>query len=346
MRPLTFSTNKHFIPVANKPLIFYPVEAVADAGIKEVAITYNPGWLERIRSQLGTGRKWGLRFTYILQEEPKGLANIFQVCEQYLAGDRFLMHLGDNIFTNGIKDYVSHFLTEKPNGLVTMVHHPENWRLGVPYFDRKGRLRRYVEKPKKPPHDYAIPGLYFFDSNVFKCFRGKDRIKPSARGEYEISAPYQWLINRGYRVDVLEYKGKWLDPGKFDDWMEANQYLLDHNSNGEIKSKPDQTSSIQGRVSIGNKCKIINSKIRGPAMIGSGVTIKNAYIGPYTSISDNCVIEKSRLENSVLMQGVRLINVGQQIDNSLVGTGTEVSGVEGTSGCLELFVGEKSKVRL
>lgn len=346
MQPLTFSTNKHFIPVANKPLIFYPIEAVAVAGINEVAITYNPGWLEMVKGYLGTGEKWGLKFTYILQQKPLGLANIFQVCEEYLAGDRFMMHLGDNIFTEGIKIYVDYFLKEKPNGLITMVHHPENWRLGVPYFDKKGRLIKYVEKPKKPPHDYAVPGLYFFDKNVFKCFRGKDKIKPSVRGEYEISSPYQWLIDHNYRVDVLEYKGKWLDPGKFGDWIEANQYLLDHNSNGEIQSKPDRKSIIHGRVGIGKSCKITNSQIRGPVIIGNDTIIKDAHIGPYTSISDECLIENSRLENSVLMQGVKIINVRQPIDNSLIGTETIISDVEGHSNCLELFVGEKSKIRL
>jgi glucose-1-phosphate thymidylyltransferase len=347
MQPLTFSTNKHFIPVANKPLIFYPIESIADVGIKDIAITYNSGWLEKVKDFLGNGSKWGLKFTYILQEKPLGLANIFQECEAYLAGDSFLMHLGDNIFTEGIKDLVDYFLKEKSNGLVAMVRHSESWRLGVPYFDKKGRLKRYVEKPKrKPPHNFAIPGLYFFDKNVFKCFRGKDKIKPSSRGEYEISSPYQWLIDHGYRVDVVEYKGKWLDPGKFGDWIEANQHLLDHNSDGEIQSKPDRASTIQGRASIGKRCKIRNSKIRGPVIIGDEVVIKNAYIGPYTSISDGCVIENARLENSVLMQGVKIINVGQPIDNSLIGTDTEVSDVEGHSNCIELFVGERSQVRL
>lgn len=346
MQPLTFSTNKHFIPVANKPLVEYSIEAVAAAGIKEVAITYNPGWLGKIKDHLGTGRRWGLKFTYIKQEKPLGLANIFQVCEDYLSGDNFLMHLGDNIFTKGIKDYVRYFLKEKPNGLVTMVHHTENRRLGVPYFDKMGRLKRYVEKPKRPPHDYAIPGLYFFDNNVFKCFRGKDKIKPSARGEYEISSPYQWLIDHGYRVDVLEYVGEWLDPGKFNDWIEANQTLLDFNSDGKMQSKPDRNSSFHGRVSIGKKCKVRNSKIRGPVIIGNEVNIKDAFIGPYSSISDNCVIENCKLENSVLMQGVKIINVHQPIDNSVIGTEAEISDVEGHSNCLELFVGEKSQIRL
>lgn len=346
MQPLTFSTNKHFIPIANKPLIFYPIEAVAEAGIKDIAITYNSGWYEKVKNFLGTGSKWGVKFTYVLQEKPLGLANIFQVCEEYFAGDSFVFHLGDNIFTEGIKRYADYFLREKPNGLVTMVKHPENWRLGVPYFDKRGRLVRYVEKPKRPPHKFAIPGVYFFDSNVFKCFRGKDRIKPSQRGEYEIAFPYQWLIDHGYRVDVLEYQGRWLDPGKFDDWIEANQYLLDHNGEGKIQSKLDRASSIQGRVGVGKRCRIRNSKIRGPVVIGDNVVIKNSYIGPYTSIANDCEIERSNVENSVLMQGVRIVKVKQPIDNSLIGAQAEISDTKGHSNCLELLIGEKSRVKI
>lgn len=346
MQPLTFSTNKHFIPIANKPLIFYPIETIAKTGIKDVAITYNPGWLETVQKFLGNGSRWGLKFTYVLQEKPLGLANIFQVCEEYIGGDSFLLHLGDNIFTEGINELFEYFKKTKPNGLVAMVHHPENTRLGVPYFDKKGRLVKYVEKPKNPPHDYAIPGIYFFDSNVFKCFRSKDKIEASARGEYEISSPYQWLIDNGYRVDVLEYKGKWLDPGKFNDWLEANQYLLDINSNGEVKSKVGKDSSVQGRVGIGRRCRIINSTIRGPVIIGDGVSIKDSFIGPYTSVSDDCLIEASKVENSVLMNGVKIMNVKPPIDNSLIGSFAEISDVNGHSDCLELFVGEKSQVRL
>ena len=346
MQPLTFSTNKHFIPIANKPLIFYPIESVAEAGIKDVIITYNPGWLEIVQKHLGDGKRWGLNFTYVLQEKPLGLANIIQVCEEHIKGDRFFLHLGDNIFSEGIKELVEYFEKEKPDGLVAKIKHPENWRLGVPIFDKKGRLIDYLEKPSRPPNDYAIPGIYFFDSLIFNCFKGKDEIKPSERGEYEIVEPYKWLIKKGYRVDVLEYKGKWLDPGKFNDWIEANQVLLDKIANGEIKSKVGVGNTVQGRVSIGSGCKIKNSNMRGPSIIGDNATIVNSYVGPYSSISSDCDIQNSSLENSVLMEGVKILNVKQPIDNSLIGSGTEVTDVNGHSNCLELFVGEKSQVRL
>ncbi len=333
MRPLTFSTNKHFIPVANKPLIFYPIETVANAGIKELGITYNPGYLEEVKSMLGDGSRWGLNLTYVLQEDPKGLANIFQVCEKYLNGESFVMHLGDNIFVDGIKDLVSLFNKDKPDGLVAMVHHKENTRLGVPYFDTDGHLIKYVEKPENPPHDFAIPGIYFFSSVVFRCFKGEDAIKPSPRGEYEISAPFQWLIDHDFKVDVLEYKGKWLDPGKVDDWLEANEYILKKN--------------LGEKVEQGKNTEIRNSKITGPVVIGDDVIIENSEIGPFTSIGDGCEIIGSYVKSSVLMSGVRISGVKEHpVEDSLIGTDSEIVGSNGRGAKTTLFVGEKCKIQL
>lgn len=347
MQPMSFYVNKHFIPVANKPLVFYPIEAVAEAGIKEVAITYSPGGLEISQNFLGDGSKWGLKFTYVLQENPRGgLANIFQVCEKFIDGDKFLLHLGDNIFLNGIKKYVEQFLEKKPDGMVLMVHHPENKRMGVPYFDDKGRLVRYVEKPEKPPHDYAIPGLYFFDPLIFKCFKGKDAIKPSERGEYEIASAYQWLIDHGHKVDVVEYEGKWLDPGKFDDWIDSNRYILDAKTETKLESKIDKTSKIGGRVFVGKNCSIVNSEIRGPVSVEEGVTITDSYIGPFTAIGKECLIQGSRVENCVLMEKVKILNVKGQIDNSLIGPESEISGNDGRRTCHEFFIGERARIKL
>lgn len=347
MQPLTFSANKHLIPVANKPLILYPIETVASAGIKDIAITYNPGGLEQIKNFLGDGSQWGVKISYVLQAEPKGLANIFQVCEKFLAGDSFVMHLGDNIFSEGIQNLVDHFIKEKPNGLVGKLHHPENTRLGVPVFDKKGRLVEYLEKPKNPPHDWAIPGLYFFDTNVFKCFTGKDKIKPSARGELEINTPFQWLIDHDYKVDVLDIKGRWLDPGKIDDWLEANQYLLDYNIKKELGTKLDKSVEIHGRVSVGKKCKIENTVIRGPVSIGDNVTIKDSHIGAYTSIYNNCHIDNGRVSASVLMEGVTIKDVAKTIDNSIIGPDSEISQDEkGNHRALEMVVSELSKINI
>lgn len=345
MRPLTFSSNKHFIPVGNKPLIFYPIETVVDAGIKDICITYNPGGLEEAQTVLGDGERWGVKFSFILQERPSGLANIVQVAQDFIGGDKFVLHLGDNIFADGIKEVVDYFFKNKPNGLVTMVHHPENKRMGVPYFDDQGRLLKYVEKPENPPHDFAVPGIYFADSNFFKCFR-EDPIKPSKRGEYEIPSAFQWMIDHNLRVDVVEYKGTWLDPGKFDDWIDANQYLLDKNTKSDIQSDLDEKTVIENRVQIGKHCKIKSSHIKGPVIIGDNVEIENSFIGPFTSVSDGCSIISSHLENSVLMKDVAIDNVKNPIDNSLIGTATEIIHTDGSSKSMSFFVGEKCKIKL
>ena len=336
MRPLTFSTNKHFIPIANKPLIFYPIETIANAGIKEVGITYNPGYLEEVKAILGDGGRWGLKFSYVLQEEPKGLANIFQVCEEYLNGESFVMHLGDNIFVDGIGDLVTHFKKNKPDGLVAMVHHDENMRLGVPYFNSEGHLIDYVEKPENPPHDFAIPGIYFFSNGVFDCFKGSGAIKPSLREEYEISAPFKWLIEKGRRVDVLEYKGKWLDPGKIDDWLDANHYFLERN-----------LSDVPDKVVKGKSVEIRSSKIIGPVIIGDKVIIENSTVGPYVAVGDACEIINSKVSESVLMNGVRISGISDHpLENSLVGTDSEVVGNDGSGVKTNLFVGEKCKIKI
>jgi len=177
LRPFTFSTNKHLIPIANKPLVLYPVEALVEAGIKDIGIVTNETRPE-IERLLGTGRQWGVRFTYIDQPHPGGLAHVIEVSQGYLRGSKFVYHLGDNLFTDGIKGPLEHFIRTEANALAPYLHHKNNRRLGVPYFNKKGALVKYLEKPANPPHDFAVPGLYFFDHNVFKCFSGRDRIRP------------------------------------------------------------------------------------------------------------------------------------------------------------------------
>lgn len=344
MRPVTYSANKHFIPVGNKPLIFYPLETVITAGIKEIAFTYNPGFLDLVKSFLGDGSKWSAKFTYVLQPEPKGIANIVQVCEEYLAGDPFLFHLGDNIFTEGVKPLVDHYHKYKPNGLLAVIHHPENERLGVPYYDKKGRLIKLVEKPKNPPHDLAIPGVYIADSNFFKMFHASDHLKPSPRGEYEIPDAYQWLIDHDYKVDTAELTGKWLDPGKFDDWLETNRYLLDHNVSEPNKKNTWEGVKIEGRVEIGSGCTLKNSKLRGPISIGNNTTIIDSFIGPFTSIYHGAKIENCNIENSVLMESVVLQNIAQPINSSIFGSNASIKGSKHHHYQSQFFVGEQSQI--
>jgi len=345
MRPLTFSSNKHLIPIANKPLLFYAIETVIDAGIKEIGINYNPGQLEELQTVLGNGKKFNAKFTFILQDKPLGLANIVQVSEKFIGKDKFVMHLGDNIFYGGIKKLVAYFDQSVSSGLLTILHHPENSRMGVPYFDKKGNLKKLVEKPEKPPNDWGIHGLYFADKNIFKCFSGKDKIKPSTRGEYEIPAAFQWLIDHNYQVETKEFTGIWRDPGKFDDWLDTNRFLLDHELT-ENKYSIDNTVKIEGRVKIGKRCHIKNSTIRGPVIIGDNVRIENSFIGPYCSINDECVISNAQLENTILLKNVQIIRPNKAIDNSLIGESSKVEGNNHLRDMLELFVGNQCSLKV
>lgn len=346
MRPITYSANKHFIPVANKPLIFYPIETLVSAGITDILFTYNTGNLEIVKNFLGNGSRWGAKFTYVLQTEPKGLANIIQVCEKDLEGESFVLHLGDNIFTEGIKDLVNYFIKHKPNGLLPVVHHPDNLRMGVPIFDKKGNLIKYVEKPKTAPHDLAVPGLYFADHNFFKAFSGRDSVKPSARGEWEVPDPFQWLLDHRFKVETMEIKSKWLDPGKFDDWITSNRYLLDINTQLSVKSKISLGSKIEGRVVIGKNCQIINSTIRGPVNIADNTKIVDSFIGPYTSIDNGCNLVGCNIQNSVLMSGVTFENIDRPIDNSVVGPDSKIVNGKINNFAMELILSEDTKIIL
>jgi len=346
MQPLTFSTNKHFIPIANKPLLFYAIEAMVEAGIKRIGINYNPSQKEEIENRLGRGEKWGVKFTYILQEKPLGLANIVEVSRQFLGKSRFVMHLGDNIFYGGIADLVNKFRKSRASALLVTIHHPENSRMGVPYLTKEGKLSRVVEKPELPPNDLAVPGLYFFDYHALKCFRGKGAIKPSARGELEIGSIYNWLLKNKFQVEVGEFDGIWRDPGKFDDWLSTNQFLLDKVLEAEPRARQRKGAKIEGRVKIGQGCQIKNSLLRGPIIIGDKVVIENSFIGPYSSIADDCQLTGTRLENTILMRGVKINSPGRPLDTCLIGEETVIKNSLRHPGAMELFLGNRCIVKL
>lgn len=345
MRPVTYSVNKHFIPVANKLLVEYPIEAIVEAGIEEIGITYNPGQLEMAKKVLGDGSRWGAKFTYILQDEPLGVANILEVAEEFTNGESFVFNLGDNIFTEGIGQLVDKFESENWDGLVAMVEHEENSRLGVPYFDEEGRLKEYKEKPENPPHKFAVPGIYLASGKIYGAFKGEGRITPSDRGEYEIADLFQWMIDKGMKVGVEEYKGLWLDPGKFGDWLESNQILLDRYAVRQIDGEVDSKSVIEGKVEIGKGSKVIDSKIKGPVRIGEGVTIERSIIGPNTSVYNESSIEGCKIENSVIMGKVVMKEVSKAIDKSIIGRKARVVG-NGKEELMELFIGSGGVIKL
>jgi glucose-1-phosphate thymidylyltransferase len=343
--PITFTSNKHLIPVANKPLLLYPVEAIAAAGIKEVGVIVNET-RPAIESLLGDGSAWGFKITYIFQEKPEGLGHCVKVAEEFMAGSPFVFHLGDNIFTDGIGKPFDHFLKTKPDALLTITKHEENWRLGVPFFDDQGKLVKVVEKPKNPPNPYGVPGLYFFNRHVFEAFRGKDRVKKSARGEYEITDLYTYLLEHGYRVEYEEVGGWWRDPGKMEDLLEANSLILDKFNEHRIEGKVDKETQISGDVTIEKGSTVTRSVIRGPVVIGRNVVIEDSYVGPFTSIYHECLIKNCEVENSVLLQGARLENLDKRVDKSLIGNKAQVIRTDTRPRSYNFLVGDMSRVDL
>jgi glucose-1-phosphate thymidylyltransferase len=347
LQPLTFTSNKHLIPIANRPLLSYPLDNVARVGVKEVGVIVNPDTKKSVIEYIGTGSKWGMKATYIDQAEPLGLAHVVQISEKFLGKDPFVYHLGDNIVSNGgIKDPVEHFVKSGADAVLTVVEHPENFRLGVPFFDKKGNLVSIVEKPEKPPNKFGVPGLYMFNHHVFEAFSGKDKIKPSARGEYEIVSLYNYLLKKGYKVEVAEFKGEWRDPGKFDDSLEANQLMLKHRVKTKIEGKVDRDTKISGEVEIGKGSVVKKSQIIGPVSIGKNVTIKGSVIGQFTSIDDDCEIFNSKVENSILMRGISIRDVKGTIKASMMGKHTTVLGVKSNDPDISFTVADHCKIEL
>ena len=302
----------------------YPLESVIDAGITEVGLVVNET-RPAIEALIGDGKKFGIHATYIDQPEPLVVGHVVAISEKFIGGDSFVYILGDNIFTEGIKKPLLEFQKSKAAAVLTVVEHNENFRLGVPFFDNKGKLIKVVEKPVNPPNKFAVPGLYLFSPYVFEGFKGPDAIKPSARGEIEIVDLYNYLLKKGKRVDVVEIDGKWRDPVKFDDALETNKLILESSNKTDIKGSVDRDSKIIDGVILGKGSNIINSQIVGPVTIGENVQITHSYIGPYTSIGDDSEIVNSKIEYCILLSDVNIIDVKYKIEAAMIGNHTVIS---------------------
>lgn len=354
LRPLTHTKNKQVIPIANQPLLMYPFMNIVEAGIKEIAIIVNETKPE-IENILGDGSKWGVKLTYITQKSPDGLAHALSLAEDFVGKDKVVMALGDNMLQGNLKEYVNKFENSDFNGyvLARKVSQEDAKRLGMATIDESGHMLRYIEKPgivdMSPLYNYdrsfGVTGFYFFDHNVFQCFKGDSKITPSIRGELEIGAAYNWLIERDYKIGLFEVDGWWKDPGNPEDMLAVNRLVLSWKKNfpraGEITS-----SKIDDGVELGNDSKIINSTIRGPVVIGNDVVIKDAYIGPYTSVGNDVQIEDVSIENSIIMPNSNLHNVGQRLDSCMIGNNVEVTEKKERPRSASLFLGDDSKVVL
>jgi len=340
LRPLTFTGNKHMLPIANKPMLLYGLEHLKNAGIRNIAIILGP-IKEGVVETLGDGTKHGVKITYIDQPEPKGLAHAVMIAEDYLRGEPFVMYLGDNLLKQGVKPLVD--LYEEGYDCVvgaTEVRNPSSY--GVVVFNEDGTISRFVEKPKEPISDWALIGVYVFNDTVFDAVR---KIKPSRRGEMEITDTIQTLLTDGARVAVQKVEGWWKDTGTVEDLLEANRLVLD-DLNRDMNGAAEEGTSIRGRVSVGLHTKIMNGAIVvGPSVIGSDTTLdEGVYIGPYTSLGNKVTVRRGEIENSILMDGC-IIDTEERIVDSLIGPYSIVtSNSEGRPRGKRLILGERSRV--
>lgn len=345
MYPLTFTTSKQMLPIANKPLIMYSLEDLISIGIKDIALIVNDS-RPAYEKFLGDGSKLGIKITYIDQPEALGLAHVVKISEKFVNGDRFVYRLGDNIFTAGIEKPYERFVKSQADAVLTVIEHNENYRLGVPFFDDNGKLIKIVEKPENPPNRCCVPGLYMFTSKVFAAFKRPGAIKPSARGELEIADLYNFMLKRGLKVEVAELDGEWRDPGKFDDSLETNRLILELKKDFKVKGRVDKDSKLTDGVDIGNGSRIVNSQITGPVVIGDNVKILNSYIGPYTAIGNDCKVVSSQVEYSILLDDVHLTGVKGKIKASMIGKHTKIRKITQRTPTYSFFIADRCRIDL
>lgn len=342
LKPLTNTIAKQLLPVANKPILFYVLDQVTEAGITDIGIIISPETGAHIKQAVGDGARWDSQITYILQSEPLGLAHAVKTAQDFLGNSPFLMFLGDNLIQGGIVQFVEQFYSSSPDALILLKPVKETHLFGIADLDETGKVCHIEEKPKQPRSNLAVIGVYIFSPAVHEAIA---HIKPSWRGELEITDTIQRLIDTGKSVQSYTLDGWWLDTGKKDDLLEANRVVLDGLLDSDIKGDVDAESQIVGRVEVRQGSKVVNSTIRGPVSIAEECHIKNSFIGPFTSIGKRTVIQDSSIEHSVLLEGCHVFNV-QRLADSIIGSGTEVIKHEQGFKMLKLFLGDDARVEL
>jgi len=341
LRPLTHTSAKHLIPIANKSGLLYAIEAIRDCEIKDIGIVVGETGSD-IQQEMGNGSKYGVDISYIEQKETLGLAHAVKVSRDFLGKDDFLMYLGDNLLKNGIDIYRKKFKEENYNAFILLTEVDNPRAFGVAEV-KNGQVVRVVEKPKVPVSNLALIGVYFFDKNVHTAI---DNIKPSWRGEFEITDAIQWLIDNDYKVGAEVVKGWWKDTGKPEDILEANRLILEDIDRDLNGAKVDEVSEISGRVRIGKDSEIINSRILGPVIIGERVKVVDSYIGPFTSLSSGVKIRKSEIEYSVVLEDTKIENVKGRMQKCLIGKDVEIYHSKDLPRIYEFVLGDHSKIGL
>jgi glucose-1-phosphate thymidylyltransferase len=341
LRPITHTSAKQLVPVANKPILFYVMENLAEAGIREVGMIVGDT-ADEIRAACGDGSLWGVEITYIPQEAPLGLAHAVKIAEDFLAGEPFVMYLGDNLLPGGITDLVQEFAERKPQAMILLTAVPDPERFGVAVLSPDGQVESLEEKPKEPRSDLALVGVYLFTSEILKAVNA---IQPSARGELEITDAIQWLIDSGAQVLPHLVEGWWKDTGKLEDMLEANRIVLDGlqpSNDGEV----DAESQLIGKVVVEEGARVVRSLIRGPAIIGREAVIEDAYIGPFTSIYFGCVVRRAEVEHSIILENSRVLDLEGRLTDSLIGKDVLVTRSAARPHAYRLMLGDHSRVEV
>jgi glucose-1-phosphate thymidylyltransferase len=342
LRPLTYSGAKQLVPVANKPILFYCIDNIVQAGIRDVGIIIAPETGEEIRDSVGSGERWGIKIQYITQDVPGGLAHAIKTAKDFLADSSFVMYLGDNLIGSGIDQFVKEFQANKPEALILLKEVDNPKQFGVAEVSEEGKVIKLIEKPDVPPSNLALVGIYIFSPKIHEAI---EEIKPSHRGELEITDAIQELITMGCNVESFVLDMWWLDTGKKDDMLTANATVLDEWLRESIDGDVDGKSNILGRVSIGKGAVIKESKIRGPVAIGENTVIENSFIGPHTSIGNNVSVKKSSVEHSVIMENSELKDI-ERLEESLIGRNVKIFRNRKIHKALRLMIGDDSVVEI
>ncbi|UCG31374.1 MAG: glucose-1-phosphate thymidylyltransferase [candidate division WOR-3 bacterium] len=340
LRPLTYTGAKQLIPIANKPIIFYGIESLVRVGIKDIGIVVGDTKEEVVKT-VGDGSNWNITIEYIPQETPLGLAHAIKIARGFLGAEPFMMYLGDNILKDNLNDLVKQFQKNQPNALIllTEVNNPQEF--GVAVVDEEGSVKKLIEKPKEPPSNLALVGIYLFDKEIYGAI---ENIKPSWRNELEITDAIQWLLDNGYRVESQTVKGWWKDTGKPEDIIEANLLILqdiEPDNQGKVID-----STLNGRIVIEKGALVEKSIIRGPAIIGENSRLSRAYVGPFSSIGANVTIENSEVECSVIMDGATICNLENRIDRSILGRNVVINQINESPRTHKFVLGDQSYVQI
>jgi glucose-1-phosphate thymidylyltransferase len=339
LRPITYTSAKQLVPVANKPVLFRVIESIRDAGVNEIGVVIGDTGAE-VQAAVGDGKRWGVQITYIKQDEPAGLAHAVKISREFLGDDRFVLFLGDNCIQGGISPLLEEFGRSDRNAqiVLTRVSNPQQY--GVAELDERGQILRLVEKPREPRSNLALVGIYMFDKHIWEAV---EAIRPSWRNELEITDAIQWLVEHHYKVYPYIHEGWWIDTGKKDDMLEANRLVLEEQQ-PRIEGYVDRDTQLIGKVIVERGAEVINSTIRGPAIIGENTRILNSYVGPFTSIYHHCVVENSEIEHSIVLEHTTIRDLPHRLEDSMIGRYNEIVRSPLKPRAYRLMLGDHSNV--